>query len=89
MSEPLTRQGILQILRDGLREVAPDKAAAAAKVQMETELTALGVDSVGTMEMIAYVEDRLGIIVADERLAQGRYVSDLVELIHAQVTGHG
>lgn len=82
----ITKQQILQVLRDGLDEIAEDKPG---RVDMETELSALGVDSVGTMEMIAYVEDRLGIIVADERLAQGRYVSDLVDLIHAQVAGHG
>jgi acyl carrier protein len=88
-TERITRSEILQLLREGLNEIAPDRQAKTGPLAMETELAALNLDSVATMEMIAYVEDRLGIIITEERLARGRLVSDLVELIHAQVAAHG
>ena len=72
-TERITRPEILQLLREGLSEIAPDRQARIGPLAMETELSALNLDSVATMEMIAYVEDRLGIIITEERLARGAW----------------
>jgi hypothetical protein len=43
-TERITRPEILQLLRDGLSEIAPDRQARTGPLAMETELSALNLD---------------------------------------------
>jgi acyl carrier protein len=52
---------------------------------MEATLAGLGVDSMNAIEMAAYLEERLGIRLPDDQLAQVSSVSNLARIIRAQL----
>jgi acyl carrier protein len=71
----------MSLIRDAVLAVDPSKAAKLEKITATTEIRELGMDSVATMEMVAYVEDQLGVQFADEVLVQVNSFGDLVRLI--------
>ncbi len=48
---------------------------------LDTQLSALGLDSVAIMEIVGYVEDRVGVRVNDEDLSRLTTLRELADLI--------
>ena len=71
----------MQLIREAITNVDANKVSKLNQVTPTTEIRALGMDSVATMEMVAFVEDRLGVQFADEVLVQVTTFGDLVQLI--------
>lgn len=71
----------LALVRTALLTVVPDKADAVADLSGDSEIAALGVDSIGLLEASAFIEDTLGAAFPDDRLARVEKVSDFMELI--------
>ena len=56
----------------------------------DTELTAdLNIDSVAAMDLIMQIEDRFGIDIPINLVADLRTVQDLVEVVQQQIRGRG
>lgn len=72
---------ILNLIRDALGSVAPARRAEFTNLQPETKIEALGLDSIATMEMVNYVEDKIKVTFPDEELAKVQKIGDLVGLI--------
>ncbi len=72
---------ILALIKAALGEVAPNRKADFAKITFETNIEALGLDSIATMEMVNYVEERVDATFPDEELAKVQLVRDLAGLI--------
>ena len=71
----------LDLIRNALCEVAPQKAGYFARVAPETELRDLGIDSVRTMEMVGNIEDRLARTFEQDAIVAARTVGHVIALI--------
>ena len=72
---------ILALIKSALGEVAPNRKADFANITFDTNIEALGLDSIATMEMVNYVEERVDSTFPDEELAKVQLVRDLAGLI--------
>ena len=70
---------IIQLFKESVMEV--DTNIKLNNVSMETELSALGLDSVTTMEVIGVLEEKLNVQFADEELTTLRSMKDVSSLI--------
>lgn len=53
-----------------------------AGLTLDTPLAELGVDSVGLLEMVGVIEDRLGVRLADDQIARIVTVRDILTLVN-------
>ena len=65
---------MLSLLTTGVGEVT---GRSVRILHTETDIAALGLDSVQALELVAWAEERLGVRVPDEELARVRTVGDL------------
>lgn len=72
---------ILALIRQALGSVAPTRTADFVNISADSKIEALGLDSIATMEMVNFVEEKIGVTFADEDLAKVQKVGDLVGLI--------
>jgi acyl carrier protein len=72
---------ILALIQEALGSVAPTRKGDFAKISAETKIEALGLDSIATMEMVNFVEERIEVTFPDEELARVQKIGDLVGLI--------
>jgi acyl carrier protein len=72
---------IMALVREALGAVAPTRTAEFAKITADTKIEALGLDSIATMEMVNFIEEKIEVTFPDEELAKVQKVSDLVGLI--------
>jgi len=72
---------IIELIKSALDEVAPGKSAEVTAANMSMKIRDLAIDSVVTMEMVGFIEDKIGATFPDEDLAQISKLSDLADLI--------
>jgi acyl carrier protein len=71
----------MELIKAAVTAVDTTKAARFASVKPETEIRELGLDSVATMEMVAFLEDKLETQFPDEVMIRITTFGDLVTLI--------
>lgn len=74
-----TDEQIIEMFKDSVKEV--DTSTKVGDVTMRTELSALGLDSVMTMEVIGVLEEKLNVRFPDEDLATIKTMNDLATLV--------
>ena len=72
---------ILALIRDALFEVAPTRKDDFAKITLETRIDELRLDSIATMEMVGFVEDKLETTFEEDQLARVQKLEDLAKII--------
>jgi len=72
---------LIALLHDALKFVDERQRDALQNLPPSSALSELGIDSLSLSAMAGYIEDRLGIVLHDEELADVRTVRDFVELI--------
>ena len=77
MTDPET----LALIKEALVYVAPDKEHAFAQATLDSDLADLGIDSLAAVEIAGYVEDRLGVTLPDDELAQVHSLDGFAALI--------
>jgi acyl carrier protein len=77
----MSDQEILALIRSALGSVAPTRTADFVNLSADSKIEALGLDSIATMEMVNFVEEKIGVTFADEDLAKVQMIGDLVALI--------
>lgn len=77
----MTNDEILALIKQALAEVAPTRKADFANLSEDMKIEALGLDSIATMEMVNFIEERIEVTFPDEELAKVQRVSDLVGLV--------
>lgn len=77
----MTNEEILSLVRQALGEVAPTRKADFATITEDTRIDALGLDSIATMEMVSFIEERVEVTFPDDELARVQRVADLVGLV--------
>jgi len=81
---PITDEQLLALVEEALKSLG-DARIRIDRLSMEATLAGLGVDSMNAIEMAAYLEDKLGIRMPDDQLAQVNSVSSLARIIRAQL----
>lgn len=69
------------MLREALCSAEPALATRHGQVSLDWDFDRLGCDSVTLLDVIAALEDRLGVDLSDESLLEARTVGDLVRLL--------
>jgi len=72
---------IMALVREALGSVAPTRTADFARVTADTKIEALGLDSIATMEMVNFIEEKIEVTFPDEELAKVQRLADLIRLI--------
>jgi acyl carrier protein len=80
--QEMTDASMLQIVRDAIAEVA--RGGDYRHITFETNIAALGLDSMAATEVAACIEDRLGVILPDDRMSRAASVGDLIAAIRDQ-----
>ena len=72
---------IIGLIQQALAEVAPTRTADFANITMDTNIEALGLDSIATMEMVNFIEEKIDTTFPDEELAKVQKIGDLAGLV--------
>ena len=79
----------MELIRAAVAAVDLDNKGRASRVTADTELRALGLDSVSTIEMVGHVEDARGVSFGEEDLSKVRTPGDFSRPIDATRTDKG
>ncbi len=74
---------VLALIREAIREVAPERAAMVDRLSLESPVQELELDSVGVVEMIAYIEDRVACLFRPSDIMRLRKLRDVAVLIRS------
>lgn len=71
----------MELIKQAVTAVDPAKAGNFASVTASSDIRDLGLDSVATMEMVGYLEEKLETQFSDEVMVRIQTFGDLVALI--------
>lgn len=71
----------IHLIKDALLEFEPTRRGEFERITSDQEIDALGFDSVSTMDLLALIEERSGVMLPDEALRQIERVGDLVTIL--------
>jgi acyl carrier protein len=74
---------ILSIIREALHEVAPNRTADFEAIRLDTTIETLGLDSIATMEMVGFIEEKVDATFADEELAKVTALEDIAGMVRS------
>lgn len=77
-----TDDKIIELFKESVKEV--DTNTEVGNITMKTELSALGLDSVMTLEVIGVLEEKLNIRFPDEDLSTIKNMNDLAAVVRKQ-----
>ncbi len=77
-----TDDKIIELFKESVKEV--DTNTDVTNITMKTELSALGLDSVMTLEVIGVLEEKLNIRFPDEDLSTIKNMNDLATVVRKQ-----
>lgn len=78
----MSTEDLLQLLRTGVGEVTGRTAPA---LSLQTDIAALGLDSLQSLELVAWAEERLAVRVPDEELTTVRSIGELCTALSARL----
>lgn len=74
---------LLGLIKEALAEVAPTRKNDFTSVDLNTKIEALGLDSIATMEMVGFLEEKIDATFPDEDLTKVNSLGDLATLIQS------
>jgi len=74
---------ILNLIKEALFEVAPNRKEEFEDLDLDETIEDLALDSIATMEMVGFLEDKTEKTFPDEDLAQVNSLKDLATLVRA------
>ncbi len=77
----------LELIKAAIVAVDPSKSPKLGAVAPETEIRELGMDSVATMEMVGYLEEKLDTQFSDEVMIRIQTFGDLIALVEKSRNG--
>ena len=72
---------MLELIKEELADVAPHRTADFQTITLENTIESLELDSITTMEMVGFIEERLDITLEDEDLAEVKTLNQLASLV--------
>lgn len=83
----MTDQQIIALIKDALFEVAPNRKKDFEGLTLDHTIEQLALDSIATMEMVGFLEDRTEQTFPDEDLAKVSKIRDLADLVRGARSG--
>ncbi len=77
----MTDETIVGLIQEALFEVAPNRTEAFKNITLATTIESLSLDSIATMEMVGFLEDKVESAFPDEKLATVTTLNDLANLV--------
>ena len=77
----------MDLIKSAIAAVDPTKTPKLGSVTPKTEIRELGMDSVATMEMVGFLEEKLETQFSDEVMIRIQTFGDLVDLIEKSKRG--
>lgn len=77
----MTDETIIGLIQEALFEVAPNRAESFKNITLDTTIESLSLDSIATMEMVGFLEDKVETAFPDEKLATVTTLNDLADLV--------
>lgn len=77
----MTQQEIVALIQTAVNEVAPGKGANVDPNNLKMPIQEAGIDSVASMEMVAVIEEEIGVNFADDELASVQSFDDLLKMV--------
>lgn len=77
----MTDAEVISLIQEALADVAPNRASDFADINAATTIESLGLDSIATMEMVGFLEERVDKTFPDEELTQVSKIGDLANLV--------
>ena len=77
----------IDLIKAAILEVDPTKASRLASVTPAMEIREIGMDSVATMEMVGYLEEKLETQFSDEVMVRINTFGDLISLVEKTQAG--
>jgi len=72
---------VLALVKEALFEVAPNRKEEFDEIELSDTIEDLALDSIATMEMVGFLEDKTEKTFPDEELAKVNTVLDLANLV--------
>ncbi|MCB9676640.1 MAG: acyl carrier protein [Alphaproteobacteria bacterium] len=69
------------MIQEALADVAPNRAGEFNDITVSTTIESLGLDSIATMEMVGFLEERVDTTFPDEELTAVSTIGHLANLI--------
>lgn len=79
----MTDETVLGLIREALFDVAPNRKEEFENIQIATTIEELALDSIATMEMVGFLEDKTEMTFPDEELAKVSALADLARMMRA------
>jgi acyl carrier protein len=83
----MTDNDVISLIRDALTHVAPNRSGEFRGIQINQTVESLQLDSITTMEMVGFLEEKVDSVFPDEELAKVNALSDLGDLIRGNRVG--
>lgn len=77
----MTDEQVLALIQSALFEVAPNRKEEFEELTLDDTIEDLALDSIATMEMVGFLEDKTENTFPDEELARVNSVRDLANLV--------
>ncbi len=77
----MTDETIVGLIQEALFEVAPNRTESFKNITLTTTIESLSLDSIATMEMVGFLEDKVESAFPDEKLATVTTLNDLATLV--------
>lgn len=77
----MNEEQLLGMVKEALFEVAPNRKEEFDEITMDDTIEDLALDSIATMEMVGFLEDKTEKTFPDEELAKVNTVRDLTNLV--------
>lgn len=74
---------VLSLIREALFDVAPNRKEEFEDIRISMTIEDLALDSIATMEMVGFLEDKTDKTFPDEDLAKVQSLTDLAAMIRA------
>lgn len=78
----MTDAEILQLIQEAVAFAVPKLAS--TEIEPKDTIGELGISSISVLEIVGYIEDKLGIRFPDDQLAQLNTIGGLLDLIRSQ-----
>jgi acyl carrier protein len=77
----MTSREIVELVRGALNKARPDLSAEFESIGIDTRFESLRIDSIDILQMVTFMEDKLGFVFHETDLARIETVKELAALI--------
>ena len=88
IAESIRNHEIIETIKSAFLFALPDEADRLNEITLDSRLEDLGIESIATLEIVAYVEEKYDIQFMDDELASVNSVRQIVALVEKYARGN-